>query len=166
MTNSQVAAHESLLVRCYPRAPEFSRSNLQDVYDKIYPCGSKPARTYGNPKTHKLRSETDRLTFHPIVSSIGNYNYKLAKFLRELLNPIILSQHCTTEFFSFCKEIQKVSAFNKFMISDDVCILFTNIPFKETVKLPVNLIFEKRPEIKITTSYHISVTFLQGLRKR
>ena len=51
---------------------------------------------------------------------------------------------------SFCKEIQEVSAFNKFMLSYDVCNLFTNIPLKETIKLAVNLIFEKRPEIRIT----------------
>ena len=36
------------------------------------------------------------------------------------------------------------------MISYDVCNLFTNIPLKETIKLAVNLIFEKRPEIRMT----------------
>ena len=36
------------------------------------------------------------------------------------------------------------------MIFYDVCNLFTNIPLKETIKLAVKLIFEKRPEIKIT----------------
>ena len=51
----------------------------KDVYDNIYPCGSKPARIYGNPKTHKLKCKTDMLTFHHIVSSIGTYNYKLEK---------------------------------------------------------------------------------------
>ena len=49
------------------------------VYDNIYPCGSKWARVYGNLKTHKLKSKTDKLTFRSIVSSIGTYNYKLAK---------------------------------------------------------------------------------------
>ena len=78
------------------------------------------------------------------------YNYKLAKFLGELLNPIIPSEHCVTDSFSLCKEIQELSAFNKFMISYDVCNLFTNIPLKETIKLAVNLIFEKRPEIRVT----------------
>ena len=34
--------------------------------------------------------------------------------------------------------------------SYDVCNLFTNISLKETIKLAVNLIFEKRPEIRIT----------------
>ena len=51
----------------------------KDVYDNIYPCQSKPARIYGNPKTHKLKCKTDMLTFHHIVSSIGTYNYKLEK---------------------------------------------------------------------------------------
>ena len=36
------------------------------------------------------------------------------------------------------------------MIFYDVCNLFTNIPLKETIKLAVNLIFEKRPEIRMT----------------
>ena len=35
------------------------------------------------------------------------------------------------------------------MISYDVCNLLTNIPLKETIKLALNLIFEKRPEIRI-----------------
>ena len=68
--------------------------------------------------------------FRPIVSSIGTYNYKLVRFLGELLNPIIPSQHCTTESFSFCYEIQELSAFNKFMISYDAYNSFTNIPLK------------------------------------
>ena len=36
------------------------------------------------------------------------------------------------------------------MISYDACNLFTNIALKETIKLAVNLIFEKRPEIRMT----------------
>ena len=36
------------------------------------------------------------------------------------------------------------------MISYDVCNLFKNVPLKETIKLAVNLIFEKCPEIRIT----------------
>ena len=73
----------------------------------------------------------------------------MAKFLGELLNPIIPSQHWATDSFTFGKEIQEVSAFDKF-ISYDVCNLFTNIPLKETIKLAVNLIFDKCPEIRIT----------------
>ena len=48
----------------------------KDVYDNsIYPCGSKQARIYGNTKTHKFKSKTDKLKFRPIVSFVGTYNY-------------------------------------------------------------------------------------------
>ena len=100
----------------------------KDVYDNIYLCCSKRARIYVNPTTNKLKSMTDKLTLRPIVSSIVTYNHKLANFLGELLNLIIPSQNCATDFFSFCKEIQEVSASNKFMISYNVCNLFINIP--------------------------------------
>ena len=74
---------------------------------------------------------------------MGTYNHQLANLFGELLNPIIPSQHCATDSFAFCKEIQEVSAFNQFVISYDLCNLFTNIPLKETIKLAVNLIFKK-----------------------
>ena len=48
--------------------------------------------------------------FQSIVSSIGTYSYKLAKFLGELLNPIIPSQHCVKDSFTSCKEIQELSS--------------------------------------------------------
>ena len=73
-------------------------------------------RLYSNPETHKLKSESEKLTFHLIVSSAGTYNYKLAKFLTSMLNPFIPKDHCTKDSFSFCKEIKKVSSTNKFLI--------------------------------------------------
>ena len=42
--------------------------------------------------TVKLQSRTDNLSFCPTIFLIGTYKYKLAKFLAELLNPIISSQ--------------------------------------------------------------------------
>ena len=54
--------------------------------------------------------------------------------------------------------MQEVGAISKFMISNDVCNLFTNISLKEAIKLAVNLIFEKRPEIRITRK-HLTNSF-------
>ena len=82
----------------------------------MYPCGSRPTKIYCNPKTNKLKSKTGKLTIRSIVSSTGTYKYKMTKYLGELLNPIIPTQHCATDSFSFWKEIQDVRAFNKFMI--------------------------------------------------
>ena len=46
----------------------------------------QPARIYGLPKMHKVREPSSAPPFRPIVSSIGTYNYNLAKFLCTLLN--------------------------------------------------------------------------------
>ena len=86
----------------------------------------------------------------PIVSSIGTYNYHRSKFLTDLLDPIIPTSHCTKDSFTFCEEIKKVSATNRFLISYDVCSLFTSIPLKETIDIAVNLLFEHNPGLNIT----------------
>ena len=94
----------------------------------MYPCGSQPVRIYSTPKTHKLKPPTDTLTFLPIVSS---YNYNLVKFLTDMLGPVVPTEYCAKDSFSFCKEIQEVSSSNRFMVSHDVCSLFTSIPLKK-----------------------------------
>ena len=68
---------------------------------KTYPSDSQPARLYGNPKTHKLKSESDKLTCRPIVSSIGAYNYKLAILLTTMLDSVIPKDHGTKDSFHF-----------------------------------------------------------------
>ena len=88
-----------------------------NTYKKIYPSGSKPATIYGLPKTHKLLSnDFQDLSFRPIVSSIATYNYNLAKFLSELLDPVIPNEHCAKDSFSFCEEIQGVTANDYFLV--------------------------------------------------
>ena len=51
--------------------------------------------------------------------------------------------HCTKDSFSFCEEIKKLRASNKFLVSYDVCSLFTSIPLTETIDIAVDLLFEK-----------------------
>ena len=125
---------------------------------KTYPGGSQPARLYGNPKTHKLKSELDKLTFYPMVSFIGTYNYKLAKFLTSMLDPVIPKDHCTKDSFLFCKDIKKVSSTNKFLISYDICSLFTSTPLNVRIDLAVELIFDNNPTVKLQRK--ISRSFL------
>ena len=61
----------------------------------------------------------------------------------ELLTPFIPLAYCTKELFTFIKDIQEVSTQDSFMISYDVCSLFTNIPQSETIDIAVKLILEK-----------------------
>ena len=90
--------------------------------------------------------------FRPIVSSIGTYNYNLAKYLCDLLSPHIPTEHCATDTFTFVQDIQSLSMFGKFMVSFDVESLFTNIPLEECIDLAVNYISEGNPDLKLTES--------------
>ena len=47
-------------------------------YDKLYSSGSAPARIYGTPKMHKFFSSDSFPQLHPIISTIGTFNYNLA----------------------------------------------------------------------------------------
>ena len=117
---------------------------------KFYPSGSKPASIYGLLKIHKLNIQINNSSLHPIASSISTYNYHFSKFLTDLLDPIIPTSHCTKDSFTFCEEIKKVSAPNRFLISYDVCRLFTGIQLKEITDIAVNLLLEHNPGLNIT----------------
>ena len=90
-----------------------------------------------------------KIHFCLIISSISTYNYNLSKFLTNLLVPVIPTTNCTKDSFKFCKEMKKVRATNKFLISYYVCSLLTSIPLKETIDIAVDL-FEHNPDFKIT----------------
>ena len=119
-------------------------------YEKIYPSGFKPTSIYDLPKIHKLNINIDNLSLRHIISSIGTYNYNLSKFHTNLLVPVIPTTNCTKDSLTFCEEIWKVRATNKFLNYDDVCSLFTSIPLKETIDNAVDLLFEHNPDFKIT----------------
>ncbi|XP_068685084.1 uncharacterized protein [Montipora foliosa] len=120
------------------------------VYDKIYPSGSQPARIYGLPKMHKAREPNSTPPFRPIVSSIGTYNYELAKYLCILLEPHIPSEYCALDTFTFVREINELPLSAKFMVSFDVESLFTNIPLEECVNLAVDYISKGNPDLQLT----------------
>ena len=61
----------------------------ENDYDELYPSGSAPARIYGTPKMHKFSSNDTFPKLRPIVSSSGTFNYDLARFLGDLLSPVV-----------------------------------------------------------------------------
>ena len=94
--------------------------------------------------------DSDDFSVRPIICSIGTYNYKIAKFLTELLDPVISKEHCGKYSFSFCEEIQQVSSNDNFLVLYDACNLFTSIPFQETIEIAVELFFQNDPQLKVT----------------
>ena len=120
------------------------------TYERIYQSGSQPSRLYSTPKVHKIKSNSEVPSFRPIVSSIGSFNYNLSRFLCDMLTLFIPTDYCTQDSFSFVKEVQEVSVSDYFMVSYDVCSLFTNIPLNETIDLAVNIIFDNNKSMNIT----------------
>ena len=89
------------------------------VYSDIYQKGSRPARIYGLPKMHKVREAGAIPKVRPIVSSIGTNNYNQSKYLCNLLQPHTPSEFCSTDSFSFVREIQGLTTSDKYMVSYD-----------------------------------------------
>ena len=91
---------------------------------------------YGLRKTHKcLSNNFQDLSFRPVAYSIASYNYNLAKFLSVLLDPVISNEYCAKDSFTFCEEIQGLSANDCFLVLLEACSLFTSIPLTETIEI-------------------------------
>jgi len=80
------------------------------------------------PKIHKERGHNSIPPFRPIVSSIGTYNYNLAKHLCNLLTPHIPTEHCASDTFTFVQDIQGLTMHGKFMVSFDIESLYQHPP--------------------------------------
>ena len=78
-------------------------------YDKLYPSGSAPARIYGTHKMHKFSSSDSFPKLYLIVSSIGTFNYSLARFLCDLLSPLVPNDYFCKDTFSFVSEIKNAN---------------------------------------------------------
>ena len=116
----------------------------------MYSCGSAPARIYGTPKMHKFSPSDSFPKLHPIVSSIGTFNYNLSRFLCYLLSPLLPNDYSCKDTFSFVSQIKNANLSKKFLVSYDVTSLFTNIPLQETIDIAINLIFNHNPNLNIT----------------
>ena len=118
-------------------------------YDKLYPSGSAPARIYGTPKMHKLSSSDSFPKVHQIVSSIGTFNYNLARFICDF-SPLVPDDYSCKDTLTFASQIKNENFSKKILVSYDVTRLFTNIPFQETIDVAINLIFNPNPNLSIT----------------
>ena len=82
-------------------------------YDKFYPSGSAPALIYGTPKIHRFSPSGSFLKLRPIVSSIGTFNYNLARFLCNLLSPLVPKDYSCKDTFSFVSQIKNANVCKK-----------------------------------------------------
>ena len=116
----------------------------KDTYNHLYPAGSSPGILYGLPKTHKK----GKLTFRPILSALGTFSYKLAKFLVPILEPLTLNEFTIKNSFEFATEITNINPGECVMASFDVESLFTNIPLQETINIITDSLFKEKLRFK------------------
>ena len=101
-------------------------------YDKLYPFVSAPARIYGTPKMHKFSSIDSFPQLRPIVSSIGTFNYNLARFLCDFFHlPLVPNDYSCKDTFSFVSQIKNSNLSKKFLVSYDLASLFIIFHFKK-----------------------------------
>ena len=119
-------------------------------YDKLCPSGSAPARIYSAPKMHKFSSSDSFSKLCPIFSSVGTFNYNLARFLCDLLSTLVLNDYSYKGTFSFASQSMNSNLSKKFLVSYDVTSLFTNVPLQEIIDIAINLIFNHNPNLNMT----------------
>ena len=99
---------------------------------------------------HKFSSSDSLLKLRPIVSSVGTFNYNLARLLCDLCSPLVPKDYSCKDTFTFVSQIKNANLSKKFLFSNDVTSLFTNIALQETIDIAINLIFNHNPNLNIT----------------
>ena len=116
------------------------------VYDRIRPTGSVRPRMYGLPKVHK----PNPIPLRPILSMVGSAQHELARWLTEVLQPVLnrYSVHVIKDSFAFCAHLREQRAPNEntFMCSFDVVSLFTNVPIDETIQICLDTLYRSDVE--------------------
>ena len=99
---------------------------------------------------HKFSSSDSFHKLRTIASSIGTFDYDLACFLCDLLSPLVPNDYSCKDTFSFVSQMNNANLSRKFLVSDDVTSLFTNISLQETIDIAINLTFNHNPNLNIT----------------
>ena len=121
--------------------------------EDIQPIGSQIPRLYGLPKIHKKDNP-----YRPILSMVNSPQERLAKWLLKFLKPaeIFFTKYCVKDSFTFSKEIRSLESTDSslYMVSYDVCSLFTNVPVRETISITADYLYDEcdqRPSISKDT---------------
>ena len=109
----------------------------QSLYEKLRPSACVVPCIYGLPKVHK-----QAIPVRPIVSSIGSVCYNLARFISDILSPLVgKSPHHIQNSQDFVNKIKDlVVNDNELITSYDVSALFTSVPVDRALQVVDNLL--------------------------
>ena len=109
----------------------------EKLYKDLYFVGARPGIMYGLPKTYK-----QNVPLRPIISSIGTFSYKTAKYLAKILSPLAQNLLLLKDSNDFINRLNKLKLRNSYMVSFDVESLFTNVPLDCTINLILERIYQ------------------------
>ena len=114
----------------------------------LMPTGSGPGRLYGMAKVHKIGCP-----LRPVNSMLGTAEYKLAKWLDNLIKPHIPDEYTVNSTKNFIQKFQDFDIRDgDFCVSFDVESLFTNVPLSEVIRDICNYFFEHHEDYFRPTS--------------
>ena len=114
--------------------------NLTDkLYKDLYSIGARPCIIYGLPKNQK-----QNIPLRPILSSIGTFSYKTAKYLSKILSPLAQNTHLLKDSHDFISRLNKLKLQNSHTVSFDVESLFTNVLLDYIINLILKRIYKKK----------------------
>ena len=116
----------------------------------MYPSGSAPAHVSGTPKMDKFSSSDSTSKFCSTASSIGTFNYNLARFLCDLISLLLPNDNSCKSTFSLFSQTKNANLSKKFLVPYNITSLFTNISPQETIDIAINLIFNHNPNLNIS----------------
>ena len=93
----------------------------------MYRSGSATARICDTPKMHKVSPSDTFPELRSIFSSVGTFNYDLARFFFDCPSLVVPKNYSCKDTLSFISQIKNGNVSDKFLVSYDVTILLTNI---------------------------------------
>ena len=110
----------------------------EDLFNKLRPSGSQPARLYGLAKVHK-----QDMPMRPVLSMPGSAYYNVAKQVAIWLSHVPECKiNCSTE--EVCNKLSSVKLeADEELVSFDVVSLYTNVPVLESINVCADLLFKK-----------------------
>ena len=123
----------------------------QKTYEHLRASGTNLGKLYGLPKIHKKD-----ISLRSILSTVNTHNYKLAKFLESLFQPLCNSEQMINDAFSFASFIRSQQFdTNIKLASVDMESLFTNVPVNETINVILQYCFPK--DVKLFKGFTCNV---------
>ena len=109
-----------------------------EMFEKLRPTGSQPARLYGLAKVHK-----GDMPMRPVLSMPGSAYFNVAKQVASWLSIVPECQiNCSTK--EVCDSLSSVKLEeDEELVSFDVVSLYTNVPVLESIHVCADLLFSR-----------------------